>query len=85
MLGEEYVKTNKRFKTIWGEVHSGRMGRELMEIVSTCEPFEARLEVVLMGRDLSFLPEFDHTKIAQAVVDDRLLVKVRSDCVAKEL
>ena len=56
-----------------------------MKIISTCEPFEARLEVVLMGRDLSFLPEFDHTKIAQAVVDDRLLVKVRLDCVAKEL
>ena len=85
MLGEEYIKTNRRFRTIWDEVHSERTKRELMEIVSTGEPFEARLEVVLMGSDLSFLSEFDHTKIAQEVVDDRLLMKVRLDCVVKEL
>ena len=81
MLGEEYVKINRRFRTIWDEVHSERTKRELMEIVSTSEPFEARLEVVLMGSDLSFLSEFHHTNIAQAVVDDRLLVKVRLETV----
>ena len=76
---------NRRFKTIWDKVHSGRMRKELMEVISTGEPFEARLEVVVMGRDLSFLSEFDHTKIAQAIVDDCLLVQVRLDYVAKEL
>jgi hypothetical protein len=85
MLGEDYVRRNRRFKKIWDEVHSERTRKELMEIVSIGEPFEARLEVVLMGRDLSFLSEFNHVKLAQAVVDDRLLVKVRLDFVAKEL
>ena len=59
---------------IWDEVRGER--------ISTGEPFEAQLEV---GRDLFFLFEFDHTNIAQAIVDDRLLVKVRMDYVAKEL
>ena len=79
MLGEECIRKNRRFKKIWDEVHSGRTRSELMEIASTSEPFEARLEVVLMGSDLSFLSQFDHMKLAQAVVDDRLLVKVRLD------
>lgn len=56
-----------------------------MEVVSTCEPFEARLEVVLMGRDISFFSQFDHMKLAQAVVDNRLLVKVTLDSVANKL
>lgn len=41
--------------------------------------FEARLEMVVTGSDLSFLSSFDHTRIAQAVVDDRLLIKVRRE------
>ena len=77
VLGEDYVRTNHKFKKVWEEVHTQRTRKELMEVANHGEPFEARLEVVVMGSNLSFLSAFDHAKIALAVVDDRLLVKVR--------
>lgn len=48
-----------------------------MEMANPSVAFEAHFEVVVTGRDLSFLSVFDHASIAQAVVDDRLLIKVR--------
>lgn len=77
MLGEQYIQTNKKFKKVWDEVRTHRTRKELMEIANPSVAFEARLEVVVTGGDLSFLSSFDHASIAQAVVDDRLLIKVR--------
>ena len=70
-------KTNHKFKKVWEEVHTQITRKELMEVANHGKPFEARLEVVVMGNNLSFLSAFDRAKIAQAVVDDQLLVKVR--------
>jgi hypothetical protein len=77
MLGERYVQTNKKFKKVWDEVRTHRTRKELMEMANPSVAFEARLEVVVTGGDLSFLSSFDHTIIAQAVVNNRLLIKVR--------
>ena len=56
MLGEDYVKNSPNFKKVWDEVNSGRTRKELIELSRIGEPFEARLEVVVTGRDFSFLP-----------------------------
>ena len=78
MLSEQYVRTNQKFRKVWDEVQTQRTRKELMEMVNPSVAFEARLEVVVTGGDLSFLSSFDHASIAQAVVDDRLLIKVRN-------
>ena len=58
MLGEDYVKNSPKFKKVWDEVNSGRTRKELIELSRIGEPFEARLKVVVTGRDFSFLPHF---------------------------
>ena len=77
MLGEQYIWTNQKFKKVWDKVQTQRTRQELMEMANPSVAFEARFEVVVTGRDLSFLSVFDHASIAQAVVDDQLLIKVR--------
>ena len=53
MLGEQYVRTNQKFKKVWDEVQTQRTRKELMEMANPSVAFEARLEVVVTGGDLS--------------------------------
>ena len=76
MLGERYIRMSPKFRKVWEEVNSEKTKHELMEAAHPDVPFQARLEVVIKGRDLSFLASFDHCSIAQMVIESRLLVKV---------
>ena len=49
---------------------------EVLELVHPAEPFQARLEIVVTDKDMSFLSSFDHQLLARRVIKDGLLIKV---------
>ena len=61
---------------MWEEVHTQRAMHEVLELVHPAEPFQARLEIVVTDKDMSFLSSFDHQLLARRVIKDGLLIKV---------
>jgi hypothetical protein len=76
LLGTGYVSKRPKFKRIWEEVNTQRTLHEILEAVHPSVPFEARMEVVITDRNLSFLSSFRHEYVARAAIRDGLLVKV---------
>lgn len=76
LLGAGYVSKRAKFKHVWDEVSTQQTLHEICEAVHPSVPFEARMEVVITDRTLSFLSSFRHEHIARAVIRDGLLIKV---------
>lgn len=76
LLGAEYVKSNPKFKKVWEEVDTQRTMHELLEVEHPTVPFDARMELVITGNDISFLSAFRHKRLARAVLHDGLMIKV---------